>query len=382
MNHKFRYSSIILLLIVAFLTFIIFSCKSQQNSEEPKVEVNKGFLSVLPIEIDNFNFFVNLGHMSQPGHIFPSGHGGFVLNDHMNPVPVFSPANMIITRVVELEHINYGYSDFGLTLSVNEDEFQLVLGHMSQIHQSILNKVKEFNDIECETYTTAGDTYYHCLQWTEIAVSAGDTLGMVGGNPGQLGLDFGTYDQTRKIEFATDRFDIYLYPSTVSPLDYFTEEIEQILIPICGDFFYGLPKVRTKSPVGGTVDYDIKGTAQGIWFKEGAPFSPEDPHIALAYHNVDPDVPIFSIGNSIPDLIPGPFTFATKDTGYVDRSFEAVVPDGNIYSYNSWYHSNTPYNHMILLLQMIDNSHLKIEMQDTSSTPPWQFTNNAVLFDR
>ncbi len=110
---------------------------------------------------------------------------------------------------------------------------------------------------------------------------------------------------------------------------------------------------------------------------------PEDPHIALVYHNVDPDVPIFSIGNSIIGLNSGPYTFATQDTGYVDRSFDSVKPDGHIYQYDAWYHcSTTPDMRAVFLLQLIDDSHLKIEKQDDSSGPPWQFTNNAVMFDR
>jgi hypothetical protein len=344
--------------------------------------VEKGFLQVLPVDPTDFFFFINLGHMTQLGHIFPSDHGGFTLTDHMKQVPVYSPADMIITRIFESRQSSKDYDDYGMTLSVNEDEFQIVFGHMSKIHDSIYNIAKESDDIDFETYTTAGDTYERYLYWTEIPISAGDILGMTGGMSGQLGLDFGTFDKTRKIEFATDRFDDYLYPYTVSPLDYFTDEITQVLIPICGDSFYGIPTVRTKDPIGGTVDYDIKGTAQGIWFKEGEPLFPEDPHMALVYHNVDPDVPIFSIGNSIPNLTPGPYTFSVKDTGYEDRAFYDVKPDGHIYAYKAWYHSNTPYAHMILLLQMIDETHLKIKMQDTSSTPPWGFTNNAVIFDR
>ena len=366
-----------------FITILLFlyTCKSTQE-EKDKVAVGKGFLTVLPLDVDDFFLFVNLGHMSQPGHIFPSDHGGFYLTDYMTPVLVFCPADMTITRVVESEHVNHGYTDYGLTLSVNDDEFQIVIGHMSEIHDTILEKAKEFNNKECETYSTSGDTFRNCLTWTEIPISAGDTLGMAGGNPGQFGLDFGTFDKTKRIEFATDRFDEYLYPYTVSPLDYFTEEISQILIPQCGDSFYGVPTIRTVPPIGGTVDYDVKGTAQGIWFKVGESMFPEDPHMALVYHNVYPDVPIFSIGNSVTGLVLGPYTFTTQDTGYVDRSFDNVKPDGNIYKYDAWYHSNTPYGHMILLLQLIDESHLKVEMQDTSSTPPWQFTNNAVLFDR
>jgi hypothetical protein len=383
MINRHRIQNVLLYSLVITILLFLYTCKSAEDNER-KVEVGKGFLTVLPLDVDDFFLFVNLGHMSQPGHIFPSDHGGFYLTDYMTPVPIFSPADMIIKRIVESEHVNHGYTDYGLTLSVNDDEFQIVIGHMSNIHDSILEQAETFSETECETYSTSGDTYRNCLTWTEIPISAGDTLGMAGGNPGQFGLDFGTFDKTRKIEFATDRFDNYLYPYTVSPLDYFTDEINQILIPQCGDSFCrGEPTVRTKPPVGGTVDYDVPGSAQGIWFKVGEPMFPEDPHIALVYHNVDPDVPIFSIGNSLIGLNSGPYTFATQDTGYVDRSFDSVKPDGHIYQYDTWYHcSTTPDMRAVFLLQLIDASHLKIEKQDDSLGPPWQFTNNAVMFDR
>ena len=371
-----------LLLFLIFTFIYISSCKSPSKSEDNYVTVGKGFLSTLPIDEENFNFFINLGHMSNPGHTFPSDHGGFVLVDHLKPVPVYSPANMIITKIVTLEHINKSYSDYALTLSINDGEFQIVIGHMSQIDNSILDQVKDTDEEECESYSIANDSYRGCLIWTEIPVSAGDTLGIVGGNLGQLGLDFGVYDKTVQNQLATDRFDEYLYPYSVSPLDYFTDEITNMLIPICGDGLHGVSTVRTKPPIGGTINYDVPGTAQGIWFKEGAPFSPEDPHIALVYHNVDPDIPVFSVGTSIVGLTSGPYTFSIKDTGYIDRAFDDVISDGNIYAYNAWYLSNNPYGHMRLLLQMLDETHLKIEMQDTSLTPPWQFTNNAVIFDR
>ena len=341
-----------------------------------------GFLNVLPLNIEDFFMFVNLGHLSPPGHIFPSGHGGFYLSDHLTPVPVFCPADMIITRIAESEHVNHGFTDYGITLSVNDGEFQIVFGHMSKIHETILEEAKTFGDIDCETYTTAGDTYINCSIWTEIQISAGDTLGWAGGNPGQLGLDFGTYDKTKQNEFATARFDDYLYPYSVSPLDYFTEEIHEILIPICGDSYYEMDMVRTKPPIGGTIDYDIEGTAQGLWFKVGEPLFPEDPHMALVYHNVDPDMPIFSIGNSLIGLDYGWYTFTIQDTGYIDRSFDAVKSDGHIYKYNAWYQSPTPYGHMTLLLQMIDETHLKIEKREITNGSPLQFSNNAVLYDR
>lgn len=372
--------------VLLFITtvFALITCDSDKKIVSPEQDIGKGFLTVLPLDENDFFLFVNLGHMSNPGHSFPSDHGGFYLMDHMKPVPVYAPANMVITRIVKSEHVNHGYSDYGMTLSANDGDFQIVFGHLSAIHQTILKKAGGFQDNDCETYSTSGDSFKNCLTWTDITISAGDTLGMAGGNPGQFGLDFGTFDKTRRIEFATTRFDDFLYPYTVSPLDYFTDDINEILIPRCGDSFCsGEPTVRTKPPIGGTVDYDIAGSTQGLWFKTGEPNFPEDPHIALVYHNVDPDVPLFSVGTSLIGLTSGPYTFASKETGFVDRTFDAVKADSAIYKYNVWYHcSTTPDMRAVLILQLIDANHLKIEKVDADVEPPWHFSKNAVLYER
>jgi hypothetical protein len=374
-----------LTILISFLIIILLSlltCKSSEEIVAPKVEVGQGFLKDLPMNVEDFIYFANIGWV--PGKIFPCDHGGFLLADITKQVPVFSPADMTITRIMATVQTQWGYTDYALTLSVNQDEFQVIIGHMSALHKDIQAIVAAYGDVECDTLISLDKMFIHCLMWVNIPVSAGDTLGMAGSNPGQNGLDFGTYDKTRKIEFATDRFDGYLYPYTVSPLDYFTEEICAILIPICGfSLCNGEFTVRTVPPVGGTVDFDIPGTAQGIWFKVGEPFSPVDPHMALVYHNVDPSVPIFSIGTGLPDLDEGSYTFTIADTGYVDRPFHEVKPDGHMYRYNVWYHCSTALSmRAVLLLQMTDETHLKIEKQDVDTGPPWEFTENAVLYDR
>lgn len=375
----------ILTILITFFTIImlfLLTCKSAEEITAPRVDVGKGFLSVLPMNVEDFIQFANIGWV--PGKIFPCDHGGFMLTDITKQVPVFSPADMTITNIMATVQTYWGYTDYALTLSVNQDEFVVIIGHMSALHKDIQAVVDLYGEVDCDTLISLDNMFIHCLMWVNIPVSAGDTLGMAGGNPGQNGLDFGTYDKTRKIEFATDRFDNYLYPYTVSPLDYFTENICDILIPICGfTLCHGEFTVRTVPPVGGTVDFDIPGTAQGIWFKEGEPFSPVDPHMALVYHNVDPSVPIFSIGTGIPGMAEGSYTFTIADSGYVDRTFDTVIPDGHMYRYNVWYHcSPTYYMQCVVLMQMMDETHLKIEKQDIFEGPPWQFTENAVMYDR
>ena len=280
---KYKHVPIFLLI---FMTVIVTCSKKGEDVTGPEyVEVGKGFFTVLPLKPEDFYLFVNLGHMNPPGHTFPSAHGGFYLTDYMEKHPLFSPGDMRIVRLKVAEHVGKGYSDYTIDLSVNDGQFKVMLGHVSCIHPALLAQAPPLENGECESYSSGLDSFRTCMQWVDIPVSAGDTLGEAGGNPGQFGVDFGVYNRAIKHEWQCERLLEYDYPWAVSPMDYFTDEINAILIPITGDGLCGRTVMRTKPPIGGRVNFNAPGTAQGIWFRTGAPMFPENQHIALVYHN-------------------------------------------------------------------------------------------------
>ena len=377
-----KYKRMLVFLLI-FLTFIVTCCRTGEDVTGPEyVEVDKGFFSVLPLNPEDFYLFVNLGHMNPPGHTFPSAHGGFYLTDYLERRPIFSPADMRITRFKVAEHVGKGYSDYTIEMAVNDGQFKVMLGHVSSIHPLLLGQAPPLENGECETYSSGLDSFRTCMQWVDIPVSAGDTLGEAGGNPGQFGLDFGVYNRAVDHEWQCERLLDYDYPWAVSPMDYFTDEINAILIPITGDGLCGTTVIRTKPPIGGRVNFNALGTAQGIWFRKGAPLNPENQHIALVYHNADPDVPIISVGTSQIGLPSGEYSFIPEDTGHANRHFIDVVPNGQVYTYQIHYPCPTwPFEYM-LLMQMLSETEIKIEKQELTDGPPWEFTVNAVEYER
>jgi hypothetical protein len=165
-------------------------------------------------------------------------------------------------------------------------------------------------------------------------------------------------------------------------MDYFTDEINAILTPITGDGLCGTTVMRTKPPIGGRVNFNAPGTAQGIWFRKGAALFPENQHIALVYHNADPDVPIISVGTGQTGLPSGEYSFTPADTGLANRHFIDVVPDGQIYTYQIHYPCPTWFFEYVLLVSMISETEIKIEKQEPTAGPPWVFTANAVEYER
>ncbi|MBN2415641.1 hypothetical protein JXO52_07355 [bacterium] len=359
------------------------ACRDGGDSLGPEIEIGPGFFTRFPLSRDNFYLFVNLGHLNPPGHTFPSDHGGFYLSDWTVPVGVIAPGDMEITAITRVDHVNKGYADYDVVLSANRKKFEVIFGHLSSLHPAIESAAPAWETADAEIYTTGGDTYSRRLLRVGIAVTAGDTIGTAGGNPGQFGLDFGVYDYTREIEFAGDRFDDYRYPHTVSPLDYFSEELTNLLLPLCGDYVNGRPEVRTAAPVGGTIDYDRPGTLSGLWFRQGEPSYPEDPHLALVRCNVHPGVSLISAGTSVPGLASGLYAFTPADTGTVNRRFELADEAGVLYRYEIYpYGRSFAGPEAVLLMRLETAERIQAELQPLAAGPPWLFTAAAVSFVR
>lgn len=378
-------------LFVLFLLFVFGLSGCSDEEEEngslpgcgPYVAGNTMYFTVLPLVLSHFDVFVVLGHMNPPGHTFPSGHGGFYLADHTVRVNVYCPGDGYVTCVVEMDHVSGGYKDYSIDISPCE-EFKARFGHMSSLSDRILNAVGGFDDAECETYSTGGATYTLCRKEVRIPVEAGEVIGTAGGLPGQFGLDFGTFDERITLDFANkERFTGQDYLHAVSPIDYFSPSLQVLIKLRAGDRTPRGDQFRTVPPIGGEVEQDVPGTAQGIWFREGEPVHPEDPHLALVHENVDPTRPIISMGTSVPGFSWGMYTFTPQAAGQLDREFDEVTPDGRVYRYIPfrWFDLCPPPN-TVLLIKMISTTRIRVEKQSLADGPPWNFTGNAVDFIR
>ncbi len=144
---------------------------------------------------------------------------------------------------------------------------------------------------------------------------------------------------------------------------------------------------RTDLPVDphpyGQVNQDNYGTARGCWFNKvgldgffsenpdaGLPDATNIPtfHLGLVNSNLEPLRTLFSVGPMLPSLNMGIYEFKPKDTGYVDRQFDDVVPGGEIYAYDvEEFEPGPPRPDMPplprheILLSMPDSDHLLIK---------------------
>ena len=335
------------------------------------------YFTIIPLDLNDVKGIVPLGQLGPPGHTLPTGHHYFYLTDPKKEVPVRSPGDVWITTVTRQEIVNTGYTDYSLEMA-SCAQFHFTFGHLSTISQAILEEAGSFGDADCDTSSTGGTTFRGCSKDVKISVSAGEVIGTIGGNLGQheLALDFGAIDKRVAAPYPNqDRFGESDYLHIVSPIDYFEESLKHTLKSRSSDYS-GTIK-RTIEPVVGEVLQEEFGTAQGIWFYVGDPIWPEDHHLAMVHHNIDPTKPVFSVGTSIPGLSSGVYTFTPIGTGTHNRDFSDIKADGQTYSFGDLGGSLPD---VVIIIQLINSLTLRIEKQSTSDGPPWSFTGNAVDF--
>ena len=249
-------------------------------------------------------------------------------------------------------------------------------GHVSALAGDVLDAFNNAPADSTDTYSTGGETYTLIDKTVFVEVEAGTLIGYAGA-AGSAALDFGVVDERVQHTFANpDRFAGKDYLSAVPCLEYYTPTPRNYLESVCGDFS-GSPQ-RTAPPIGGTIEQDIAGTAQGIWLLPGESTYPEDPHLALVHDNVDPTQPVFSVGNSVTGLSSGTYTYTLEATGTEDRDFDDINVVGTTYTFIDIVEDTS----LVILLKMLTTTSLQIEAQTDADGPPWLFTGSAVQFER
>jgi hypothetical protein len=254
--------------------------------------------------------------------------------------------------------------------------------HLSSVSEELEELFSEPFD-SCNEYSTGDHDYRSCQNEVEFSLSAGDVIGTAGiRGP----LDLGVYDYRTTNYYANPvrwaMHDKSLH--TVCPIDYFTEDISEIMEPLLGG--EGGRQMSEDPPVCGTIYQDIGGTAQGTWFTADVPEDglytfPEDPHLALVHDAVRKERNIFSVGTSGKDLAVGQYNFWPETSGLVNRDFSDIVP-GEVYCFETENYWGDEYDFTIIL-ELTDETNLKIEKRDSSrcGSGPWTFSDPA-LFKR
>jgi hypothetical protein len=320
---------------------------------------------------------VPLGNMSPSAHVFPTDHTYVVGNTATEPI--VSPGPVIVTYLVsDFHHFTGGvpsdYTDYQVYFSPCA-QLLFYFAHVSTLSGPLATAAASLGG--CYSYSTGGETITACAGSVSLSLGAGDPIGTGG-------IDFGAQDtRLTPIAFANpSRFqsnpsglDVF---HTACPYDYFSDPAKTQLYGKLGNW-QGTVQ-RTAPPICGTIAVDTAATAAGRWFFPSQPSTPEDPHLALTYDNVDPTVGNFSVGTTLTNVATNVYAFTPTNAGFVDRKFEQVTADGNVYCYDGF--SNLP--NAIFILALMTSTQLRIEKQTAAScgAGPWSFTGAQVDYMR
>ena len=327
-------------------------------------------LAALPLDESSFSAILPLGSLGPVSHTFPTEHHYLVLPPDPDGevkalvVPVYAMQDGWIVEVDSVEHQPAGFSDYDVTLGVCS-QFSVQYGHMSALSPELLEALGSPD--RCESYVVDNQTYKRCKYRAKVPVSVGQLIGRAGGNPEQMALDLGAkdyrYEQNQFANQGRYRADASYAIYAVSPFAYLPADLRAQVDPKMG-WWDGVSR-RTAPPIYGEIAYDVAGTAMGNWFREGKPFFPEEPHLALAKDNVDPSVYAISAGSSLGALAGYVVRFTPQRTGVVERAFEDISDDA-IYCYPTAQAGTTTPDGRVLI-RLDDAATLEAEFQEGKS---------------
>jgi hypothetical protein len=296
------------------------------------------------------SYSAGIGDAAQWSHIVPLGA---MISTHVTPVDhiyvyypqgtensplgtfsITSPADGTIVSVEDFSKTNdYPYPDY-----------RIVIAHSCDLY-SVFIHVGELQGVAAEAASAAAASG----SWSgSIAVKSGEVIADESQAPG---FDFSTFATDAAVEMINPAsyFEMESWkPYTANPFDYFPADVKSA---------YEEKSLRTADPIGGTIFYDLDGTAQGMWFvkdtngyrgkgDQKASYNNHgkvargywDTHLAFAPDNVDPKSFIYSIGDwegcpcqflSVGNVAPSTINAGGAPTVVDLVEYSYVTPDGS-----------------------------------------------------
>ena len=365
-------------------------------SDLPACGDKKEFFTTLPLSLDGFTTIDPLGLLSPTAHVFPTPHIYFRIkrerpDDFNSPVlkfPLYAPADMTITRINLMQATNrVEFADDSAVHFALCKEFKAYFDHVVDLSPKLQEAYDKASTLRCDEYTLTYKSgpvnWKKCDKRVNLQVSKGELIGYAGGGDGQAVLDFAAFDKRISPKaYANPKRDFRNeLHYNVCPLDYFSEDHATGLKVKLGGYSESGDIII--SPTCGAAVQDVPGTAKGNWFYSGVDtrFSGHDPpHLALVQGHIDQSLQAFSNGDSTTksNLEMGLYYFVPTESGFINRDFAQVKPDGNVYCYDtkSNYKQGEP---KTIIIQLADSQNLRIEGLSSNScgSGPWQMTNYA-----
>jgi len=344
-----------------------------------------------PLPLGNIIGWVPLGAMEPPGHTFPTDHQYLYFANPSSPgnttLNVVAPAAMRIWMIYQDTGSSNEYSLWVQPCA----EIIARLGSITGLSSDLAAAAGAINQ-SCQVFGSSTQ----CQKELTYDVQAGQVIATIN-SATEYALDWWLWDsRATPIAFVDPaKFtggpepgftEANIVPASAYYTPAMTPQVDAKLSSFDGT------QARTTPPVDGTIAVDSATTARGYWFNPAQAYPPETYQAALAPDNITPaTTEVISLGISQANFSNGGGSgvrgnFTPASSGQIDRAFESVTADGNIYCYNPVI-ENTAGQSGLIILQLTDANTLKIEVQALTggscvAAQPWAFTANAVTYKR
>jgi hypothetical protein len=321
---------------IALLAFVSFSC--HYDGIAPLAPNWPAVFTYAPLDKSSITSILPLGWVDPPGHTLPTDHVYFGFNRPpagSTGLPVYAPGNGVVSQVISKPLNNVPES---LVFVKMNDKVTYYLDHIV------------LNDSVKQGYV----------------VKAGHRIATTG-----VGCDFGIIDYSVSLSFANPKrySDQILYCG--KPLTYFADSLKS--------FLYS--KVdRDGSDKDGRIDIDLIGRLVGNWFLDGPTFvdGPDtwSKELSFAYDFQHPSIVWVSIGGTL--ALAGKWGIASDAIDPANVS----VSSGKIAYGLLTLHDQVVTQAGLMILEMTDDTHLKIEVFPGSQDSTAEFDSNAFVYAR
>ncbi len=339
-----------------------------------------------------------LGYTTGMDHILPVDHTGFTFKASVDEkIPVYAPTQITINQIST--HTDYRVDGTPFTNQFNYMfEFTIcreLTGWMEFIHQfspdiqKVWDQAQKSHD---EGPLNQGAKAVNDSARVNITVKTGQLLGYTNTQPS---LALSIYDMRSKPNNVDVSYygNLFRIVNAICFTDLYSGNLKNALTSKYGYYEdrQGLTPgftPRTIEPKCGQVIQNLNGTVQGDWFanrpKKDENLESEGKTISFIHNNYDPSFAEISIGGNI---VPNPQTFAFKPshTGSVGREF-SETKTGETYCYKND-HARPDFifvptsNDSRVLVKLLDEHHLKIEVQIGDCNGAYNFVN-AFTYER
>jgi hypothetical protein len=305
---------------------IVAACADSVSGPQAESCGSPPYFTVLPVAENELAGVSVFGGIDAPGHTLPTAHGGiFVTRAN---VMVRAPGNMAVTSLRRARYLSSGQEDYAINFQVCEAVTGW-FGHVTSFAPVL--SPGSINWRNCSTYSIPATAIEACTaDGLDIRVSAGDPLA----TGGPVAIDFGVVDDrvnnfyVAPARHPPDRFH------AICMWEQFDAANQAVLFGKLRDI--ARPTVMPGgNPRCGTMAVDVAGSAKGVWAEigvSGPAGGDERRYITLANYPYRPqDELALSLG---PATLGARMAYVPRrTTGRVNRAFEQVTADGQIYCY-------------------------------------------------